>query len=78
MSIGFEKITLKNKTMIACFVSNQSSDYYRSPLFAHILQYIQKHPKTFTVKEQNNKLTLSVKNIPTVRHAMEMLERLKG
>jgi transcription-repair coupling factor (superfamily II helicase) len=77
MMLGFEKITLKNKLMIAYFVSNQQSNYYRSPLFAHILRYIQEHPKVFTVKEQHSKLSLTVKNVPTVRHAIEVLTLLQ-
>jgi transcription-repair coupling factor (superfamily II helicase) len=78
MALGFEKITLKNNLMIAYFVSNQQSNYYRSPLFAHILQYIQAHPKTFTVKEQNKKLFLTIKNISTVRRAIEMIQGING
>ncbi|MDR1405954.1 MAG: transcription-repair coupling factor [Prevotellaceae bacterium] len=74
MSLGFEKITLKNRLMVACFVSNQLSHYYRSPLFARILGYIQEHPKTFTVKEQHHKLFLTVKNVPTVHRAIEVLK----
>ncbi|MDR3133978.1 MAG: transcription-repair coupling factor [Prevotellaceae bacterium] len=76
MDLGFEKITLKNKLMIAYFVSNQQSDYYRSPLFAHILRHIQQHPKTFTVKEQRHKLFLTVKNVPTVRRAIEVIQMI--
>ena len=78
MMLGFEKITLKNKLMIAYFVSNQQSNYYRSPLFAHILRHIQEHPKIFTVKEQHNKLFLTVKNIPTVRRAIETIQEISG
>jgi transcription-repair coupling factor (superfamily II helicase) len=73
MALGFEKITLKNQLMIAYFVSNQQSNYYRSPLFAHILRHIQAHPKIFTVKEQHKKLSLTVKNVPTVRRAIEII-----
>ncbi len=74
MKLGFEKIVLKNKLMIIYFVSNQLSNYYRSPLFAHILQYIQNHPKIFTVKEQNDKLMLTVRNVSTVHRAIELVE----
>jgi transcription-repair coupling factor (superfamily II helicase) len=76
MALGFEKITLKNKLMIAYFTGNRQSNYYRSPLFAHILRYIQEHPKTFTVKEQHNKLSLTVKNVPTVRTAIHELKAM--
>ena len=78
IQLGFEKIVLKNKLMIVYFVSNQLSNYYRSPLFTHILQYIQNHSKIFTVKEQNNKLLFTVKNIDTVQQAIDLLSKMEN
>ena len=78
IQLGFEKIILKNKLMIVYFVSNQLSNYYRSPLFSHILQYIQNHQKIFSVKEQNNKLMFTVKNIATVQHSIDLMLKMKS
>ncbi|MDR2361488.1 MAG: transcription-repair coupling factor [Prevotellaceae bacterium] len=77
MLLGFEKIVLKNRLMIVYFISNQLSNYYRSSVFSRILQYIQTHPKIFTVKEQNEKLMMTTRNVPTVQRAIEILGKLR-
>ncbi|MDR1680672.1 MAG: transcription-repair coupling factor [Prevotellaceae bacterium] len=76
MQLGFEKIVLKNRLMIVYFISNQLSNYYRSSVFTRILHYIQAHPKIFTVKEQNEKLMMTVRNVATVQQAMEIVQAI--
>jgi transcription-repair coupling factor (superfamily II helicase) len=78
MALGFEKVVLKNKLMIAYFVSNQLSSYYRSPVFTAVLDYIQANPRQFKVKEQNEKLILSVANVTSVEQAIELLKKMKS
>jgi transcription-repair coupling factor (superfamily II helicase) len=78
IALGFEKMVLKNKLMIAYFVSNQLSLYYRSPVFTTVLDYIQANPRQFKVKEQNEKLILSVTNVTTVEQAIELLKKIKS
>jgi transcription-repair coupling factor (superfamily II helicase) len=78
MALGFEKIVLKNKLMIAYFVSNQLSLYYRSLVFTTVLEYIQANPRQFKVKEQNEKLILSVANVTTVEQAIALLKKMKS
>jgi transcription-repair coupling factor (superfamily II helicase) len=78
MALGFEKVVLKNKLMIAGFVSNQLSLYYRSPVFTAVLDYIQANPRRFKVKEQNEKLTLTVANVVTVEQAIELLSKIQN
>jgi transcription-repair coupling factor (superfamily II helicase) len=78
MALGFEKIVLKNKLMIAYFVSNKLSLYYRSTVFTTVLDYIQANPRRFKVKEQNEKLMLSVANVTTVEQAIELLKKMKS
>ena len=38
--LGFERIVIKNNMMLAYFISNQSSPYYKSRLFADILKQV--------------------------------------
>ncbi|MDR3180760.1 MAG: transcription-repair coupling factor [Prevotellaceae bacterium] len=78
IALGFEKVVLKNKLMIAYFVSNQLSLYYRSTAFTTVLDYIQANPRRFKVKEQNDKLILSVDNVTTVEQAIELLKKMKS
>jgi transcription-repair coupling factor (superfamily II helicase) len=78
MQLGFEKITLKNNKMLAYFLSKQDSDYYNSPMFKAILLYAQKTPKQTFLKEQNNKLWLTIENIKSVDEAIAVFEKITG
>lgn len=78
MELGFQKIVIKNKVFIGYFPLNQQSQYYASEIFSSILQYVQKFPKDFIIKEHKEKLTLRFKdavNIETVYHRLKEIER---
>ncbi len=73
MKLGFEKLTLKNGKMLAYFISKKQSDYFSSPMFRAALTYAQKYPALCTLKEQNNKLYLTVEDVRTIKRASEVL-----
>jgi transcription-repair coupling factor (superfamily II helicase) len=75
IGLGFEKIVIRNETMIIHFISNQMSPYYRSTLFTGILGVIQHH-KEMKMKEHKDKLTLSLRNISSIDKALAVLEKL--
>ena len=74
MRIGFEKLILKNKKMTGFFIAGQSSAYYQSDIFSAVLKFVQHNQKTASMKEGNNKLTLTFNNILSVKDAMMALE----
>ena len=76
--LGFEKILLRHHNMTAYFVSNQQSKYYESSAYMQIMQYIMNHPKRTALKETNDKLQLTVKEVETVTQALELLREIKG
>ena len=76
LDLGVEKLILKNKRMVAYFISNQESPYYRSTTFSKILGYIQQNPKGIKMKELNNKLTLSFENTVSVHSAIENIQKI--
>ncbi len=75
---GFEKITLRNNIMTATFVSNQASKYYESSVYQQIMQYIISHPKRTSVRENNDKLQLLIKEVSTVTQALNLMKDLSG
>jgi transcription-repair coupling factor (superfamily II helicase) len=77
MQMGFEKIVLKNGIMVAYFVNNADSTYYKTPLFASILQNINAHPARMRVKEQNGKLSLVAQQTDSIDKAMKVLQMLQ-
>ena len=76
MSLGFEKMVLKNRKLLIYFISDQTSNYYQSPVFSKILTFVQKQPKRFHMKEGNNKLILTISHIDSLQKVEELLEMI--
>ncbi len=74
--LGFEKIIIKNGVMIAFFISNPLSKYYRSDRFSKILDGISASPKLFELKQNDSKLRIFVRNIDSISKAYDILKRL--
>jgi transcription-repair coupling factor (superfamily II helicase) len=77
MSLGMEKILLRNAKMTCYLVSDQDSAFYRSDIFTAIIEFLKKYPKKSALKEYKNKLTMSFQDIKSVREAMATLEMIK-
>jgi transcription-repair coupling factor (superfamily II helicase) len=78
MKLGFEKLTLKGKKMLAYFISKKQSEYFSTPIFQAALQYAQKYPNLCTLKESNNKLFLTVEDVNSVKRAREILAQIES
>jgi transcription-repair coupling factor (superfamily II helicase) len=76
--LGFEKIVLKNQRLIGYFVSNPTSHFYKSEVFSNILRFVQVNQKRCRMKEDKNKLTLSISNIETVNDANIIFKEMVG
>jgi len=74
--IGFEKLVLKNQRLSAYFISNPQSLFFQSEQFNKTLRYLQEHPSFARMKEDRDKLTLSIRNIDSVEAASESLKNL--
>ena len=74
--LGFEKIIIKNGVMIAFFISNPMSKYYKSNRFSKILESLSAHPNIFELKQNDSKLRIFVRNIDSISKAYEILRRL--
>ncbi len=74
---GFEKIVLKNDTLVMYFISNSMSPFYRSSRFSDIIKTIQhKDAKRYMLKENNDKLYITVKNVKTIEGAYNLIQKL--
>ena len=74
--LGFEKIIIKNGVMIAFFIMNPMSQYYKSETFARILGKVSEYPKLFELKQNDNKLRVFVKNVESIRKSYDILSKL--
>jgi len=76
IKLGFEKIIIKNGVMIAFFISNPLSQYYRSDRFAKILENVSLNPKLFELKQNDNKLRIFSRNVDGISKAYSILKKL--
>lgn len=76
VKLGFERVVLKNQKLIGYFIFDQDSPYFQSEIFSNILSFVQKNPDSLTVKEINNKLTLTIENINSINEAVNFLQTI--
>ncbi|MBR5498855.1 MAG: transcription-repair coupling factor [Bacteroidales bacterium] len=74
--LGFEKIIIKNGVLIAFFISNPLSQYYRTDRFSKILENVSLHPNLFELKQNDSKLRVFSRNIDSIAKAYEVLKKL--
>ena len=75
--IGFEKIIVKNGLLIAFFVSNPMSPYYKSPSFASVMEKIAANQGTIELKQNETKLKILSRNVLSLKQAYGILGKLK-
>jgi transcription-repair coupling factor (superfamily II helicase) len=76
VKLGIEKIMLKNNLLIANFISDPDSGFYRSSLFISIMNYVNRHQKLMSVRQKESKLSLTIADIRTVKTAIEILQNI--
>lgn len=75
--LGFEKVIIKNNVMIAFFISNPLSSYYRSKTFAGILDAVGKNGNLFELKQNDEKLRIFVRNAGSIEKCYALLQKLQ-
>jgi len=78
MKLGFEKLTLKNGKLLTYFLSKQDSDYFASPMFKAALAFAQKFPNRCKLKEQNNRLWLTIEDVDSIKKSTNVLSLIEG
>ena len=80
ISLGLEKILMKQYKLVGYFITDQNSSFFDSPQFLKILDYVQKHPMICSLKEKQTRnglrLLLTFKNVSSVKKALHILKSL--
>ncbi|HEY9184681.1 MAG TPA: transcription-repair coupling factor [Salegentibacter sp.] len=78
--IGLEKVVLKQGKMIGYFIADQQSRFYQTNNFTRVLQYVQTHPQSCTMKEKKTRsglrLLLTFEKVTSIDQALKVLEPL--
>ena len=75
-SLGFEKVIVKNGLLIAFFIANPMSPYYKTQTFANILEKAAAQPR-YELKQTDSKLKIVVRGVPTLKDAHVLLSKLR-
>jgi transcription-repair coupling factor (superfamily II helicase) len=76
VKLGIEKLFLKNNLIIASFVSDPNSSFYRSQLFVSIMNYVNQNQKRMKMKQKESKLSLTVSDVSSVKAAFSLLNKM--
>jgi transcription-repair coupling factor (superfamily II helicase) len=72
-NLHFEKLTLKSNTMKGYFVTSQNDEFFQSSRFGQVIDYIKKHPKQISLKDQKGKLILICEEVKNIDQARKIL-----
>jgi transcription-repair coupling factor (superfamily II helicase) len=75
-NIGIEKVVLKKGQMNIHLVSNTQSPYYESEAFDRLLTFVQHYPKRCSLREQNARRSIIIRDVPTVETACALLQEI--
>lgn len=73
---GLEKVIIKNGLLIAFFISNPMSKFYKSKRFEKVLSNISANGSLFELKQTEGRLKIISRNVDTISKAFNLLEKL--
>jgi transcription-repair coupling factor (superfamily II helicase) len=77
-NIGIEKVVMKKNKLIGYFIADQQSEFYQSPVFTKVLQFVQNNAQICKIKEKQTRnglrLLLVFENINSATKALEVLQ----
>ena len=74
--LGMERVKVKNGLMIVHFVGEPNSPYYKSDTFMNMLRFVTQHPERFVLKQHNNRLAMTVRQVKDVEAGYKILQQL--
>jgi transcription-repair coupling factor (superfamily II helicase) len=78
VSLGFEKMILKEDTVRGYFINRPDSPYFESDTFRNILEYIQKKTNKAKLKQAGKLFLLTVGEMHSMRDLREFLEGMNS
>lgn len=74
INLGIERIVFKNNMLTCFFISEPDSLFYSSKHFSAIMDYIKDHPENFRLRQQNNRLSLTVSGVIDIGNALGIMK----
>ncbi len=77
LSLGFEKLTIKQNRMAGYFVQSENSPYFQSDAFGKILNYFQSHVERCKLRDVAGKRSILFVDVNDVRTAYDILQKVE-
>ena len=78
VSLGFERLILKNEDLRCYFINRPDSPYFESDIFRLILEYLQKHTNKAKLKQAGKHFLLVVDDIRSMADLLGFLQRMSN
>jgi transcription-repair coupling factor (superfamily II helicase) len=78
VTLGFEKLILKEENLRCYFINRPDSPYFESETFRLILEYIQKHTNKARLRQAGKLFLLVVEDIRSMAELLSFLRRMSG
>ena len=78
VSLGFEKLILKEDSLRCYFINRPDSPYFESDIFRLILEYLQKHTNKARLKQAGKHFLLVVDDIRSMADLLGFLRRMSA
>lgn len=78
LSLGFEKLTIKQNRMAGYFVQVENSPYFQSEAFGKILNYFQTHIERCKLRDVGGKRSILFSDVSDVRTAYDILKKVES
>lgn len=76
VALGFEKMSLKSNTLRCYFINRPDSPYFESPIFNHILQYLQTGTNKAKLKQTGKLFMLVAESMKSMEEMHTFLHRM--
>ena len=76
VSMGFEKLILKEDTLRCYFINRPDSPYFESEVFRQILEYLQRHTNKARLKQAGKHFLLVVEDVRSMGDLLGFLRRM--
>jgi transcription-repair coupling factor (superfamily II helicase) len=77
VELGFEKMILKDEELKCYFINRPDSPYFESPIFRHILSFIQSSTNKARLKQTGRAFTLIVQDRKDMRSVVSFLASMR-
>jgi len=78
ISIGLERVIMKNQKLVGYFIADQQSDFYQSEAFTKVLQFVQANAHLATMKEKKTRnglrLIITFDSVRSINEALNSME----